>query len=113
MKSAALLRIEIRELQSAPMQGRPEVKKVIDAKVARKRAALVTAERRELKQLASLLNYKADIYYAGRGRLYVSDHKFTTQDGKLFYGKAEIDPSQLYDGHGHAIVPPEAPFTVH
>jgi hypothetical protein len=56
----------------------------------------------KLKKLAKLLTYKADIY-GPNGRIYACDAAFTVQNGKLFHGQTEIDPTTLRDGNGNPI----------
>jgi hypothetical protein len=60
------------------------------------------AKLRELKRLAKVLTYKADIY-GPNGRIYGFEAKFAVRDGKLFHGTVELDPSTLTDGHGRTI----------
>lgn len=104
MKSAALLRYDIRNLENnllldyMPAALRPK----LEATLAKKKAELQIAERRELKRLAKHLTYKADIY-GPLGRIYSFEAKFHVRDDKLFHGEIELDPAKLYDGHGRPI----------
>lgn len=70
--------------------------------IAKVEARLEVAKRRELKRLANVLKYKADIY-GPEGRIYGFEAKFAVRDGKLFHGKKELDPAKLRDGHGRLI----------
>jgi hypothetical protein len=108
MKSAALLRYEIARLEKDTAGYLPvPLRAKIEASLAKKKAELPAAERRELKRLARLLTYKADIY-GPNGRIYGFEAEFTVSaEGKLFHGTVELDPAQLHDGHGRLITTPE------
>jgi len=91
--NAALLRYDIHNLtktmETLPASLWP---KNAEATLARKKAELPIAARRELKRLAKVLTYKWDIY-GPNGRIYAADAKFTVSpDGKLFHGTTELDP---------------------
>lgn len=79
-------------------------------RINKKEADLVVAERRYLKQLAKVLNCKADVY-GPNGRMFTWDDEsdkrtpYTVRDGKLFHGEVEIDHTKLTDGHGRGIYP--------
>ena len=65
------------------------------------------AERRELKRLARVLTYKADVY-GPTGRIYSFEAPWTVGvDGAgkpaLFHGTKQYDPNTLRDGHGQLI----------
>jgi hypothetical protein len=109
MKNASLIRYEIarivRNLRT-PEALAIEANKT-GSKLSRLYVDLAKAERRELKALAARLNYKADIYYAGR-RLYptpgVSFRYVDSPKGPaLFWGDEALDVSKLTNGHGQQI----------
>jgi hypothetical protein len=72
------------------------------AEIAKVEARLAVAKRRELKRLARVLRFKADVY-GPEGRIYGFDAPFAVRDGKLFHGEKELDPAKLRDGHGRPI----------
>jgi hypothetical protein len=72
------------------------------------RKQFTNAQRRELLALARHLNYKADIYYPGLGRIYPARGKFYVAEPRpgcfeLFAGADKLDPEKLTDGHGRTI----------
>lgn len=109
MKSSALLSYDIRQLEKFLLPGccPTAQRSKFEAILAKKQQQLPIARRRELKRLARHLTYKADIY-GPSGRIYAAEAKFTvSDDGRLFHGQTELDPAQLYDGHGQTIILPE------
>ena len=106
MKSASLIRYDI-------ARARRNIEAGIDragnsVKLAKAQIALPIAERRELKALAKVLTYKADIYAPG-GRIFSCDGTWAVDAaGLLFIDRATgharpIDPATLCDGHGRTI----------
>jgi hypothetical protein len=63
---------------------------------------LAEATRRELKRLARVLTYKADVY-GPQGRIYSHTAKWEVRDGVLWHGSQAYDPDTLCDGHGRTI----------
>jgi hypothetical protein len=57
---------------------------------------------KQLKALAEVLTYKADIYGPFR-RIYGWEAEFRVVKGELFHGETKLDPSTLRDGHGRRI----------
>ena len=57
---------------------------------------------KQLKALAKILTYKADIY-GPDGRIYGFEAPFRVINGELFHGKTKLDPSTLTDGHARRI----------
>ena len=57
---------------------------------------------KQLKALAEVLTYKADIY-GPNGRIYGWEGEFKVIKGELFHGENKLDPSTLRDGHGRRI----------
>jgi hypothetical protein len=75
-------------------------------KLARWKAELPVARRRYLKQLASALRHKADVYYPGKGRVFSFERKFkVSDDGRLLLDGEEVNPDLFSDGHGRPIIP--------
>ena len=71
------------------------------------------AQRLELERLAKHLNYKADVYYPGLGRIYPgSDGRgFYTREVSLgvtgiFHGDTVLNPDHITDGHGNTVYVP-------
>lgn len=103
MRSASLIRYDIFRLESRalPLDLRETVR------LAKLREKLPAAARRELKQLAKTLTYKADVYRAGFGRIYPDAGKWSVRpvgaSFGLFLADTQIDPDSLCDGHGRTI----------
>lgn len=104
MQSPALIRYRIHQLEK-------EIMLEDDVSEARRRIAKLeeqfeVALRRELKRLAGLLTYKADIY-GPNGRIYSHTAKWTVGwlncKPSLFHGSLAIDHTKLFDGHGELI----------
>ena len=57
---------------------------------------------KQLKALAEVLTYKADIY-GPNGRIYGWEAPFRVVKGELFHGENKLDPSTLTDGHARRI----------
>lgn len=107
MKPASLIRYDIRNLEKKLLPGcmpaalRPKV----EATLAKKKAELQIAERREFKRLAKVLTFKADIY-GPNGRIYSHMARWAVSDeGQLMHGTTIIDPATLTDGNGRVITP--------
>jgi hypothetical protein len=108
MKSAAELRYEIHRLEKDLSDYMPaSLRSKMETNLAKKKADLLIAHRRELKRLARYLTYKADIY-GPTGRIYGFEAKFhVSPDAKLYHGTMELDPATLTDGHGRVIITPD------
>jgi len=57
---------------------------------------------KQLKALAEVLTYKADIYGPYK-RIYGFEAEFRVIKGELFHGENKLDPATLTDGHGRRI----------
>ena len=93
------------EMRLADLYDEAQIALKCDKRAFRARAPksiVINARNSELRRLAEILTYKADIY-TPKGRLYAFDAKFSVRDGKLFHGQTELDPSKLTDGHGRLI----------
>lgn len=78
-----------------------------ETRIARLQSDLPRALVRDITKLAVRLNYKADVYYAGR-RLYPADGvrfqcRATPSGPALFHGSEEINLDHLADGNGNQI----------
>jgi hypothetical protein len=114
MKSAALLRYDIRNIEANITAGflGHLGNEIARAKVAKKQAELAVAVRRELKRLCKVLTYKADVY-GPNGRIYSHEGKWEVTPGnQLVFVKVPgtsptiytvYNPEQLTDGHGQII----------
>lgn len=108
MKSAALIRYDIAKLAEkigriTLTDGTQALYVRLNTELERKERELVTATRRELKRLAKVLTFKADIY-GPNGRIYSHEAQWSvTPDGTLMHGTAVLDPATLRDGNGRAI----------
>jgi len=76
-------------------------------KLAKLQAQLEIAQRRELKRLAKVLTYKADVY-GPEGRIHSHEAKWTVRNdmgGKacLYHGDMAYLADELSDGHGRTI----------
>ena len=110
MKSAALIRYEIRKLADLhASQADYRDQRVTWARIVKLEADHTKARRREHRALARALIYKADVY-GPNGRIYSSDGFWGSNDEGVTFTNAKTQvvtsyrPEDLRDGHGNLIV---------
>lgn len=100
MKDAASIRYQIHKLKTSL---KPDLEKL-----QKLESDLPVAVRRELKQLAKVLKYKADVY-GPDGRIFSCDGEWSVINNCLVFTDRETktqttyNPEHLTDGHGQII----------